>query len=332
MFCNKVSQWLGISVISPYSLELQAANSQVVIVPGAAPASQSLNSQVPNSQVSISSIGFSQSQTVQTQPSQNALSRDTPFTQIQLSQVPNPGACVVPNRLFVDSSAGARSEISGAKIDNAETGSKQLFGGKSLADDTRLLSYPQIGIHEQGTRRENFDIYNGNSVYNVKTTTKEPSPVEYLRPENKDTFRRFLSHINTSGDNDTSCSTSLFDTSRPLGFDTSSDSAAHYIPLEEKLSFPTITENDLLFALDKVPEKKKLKRARHHYIADPVEDALMQTIQSVASQQVNSVLDLSDEQLCLKISRRLHSTSFARVLSRIESVIVPSFEAGERGA
>lgn len=335
MFCNKVSQWLGISVNSSYSLELQVANSQAVAVPKAVsdpvfPSvlnSQVANSQVPdsqvpkreltNSQISNSSIGFSQQLTFRLQPSQN-VALDTPFTQMQSSQAP-------------EMENGSLTRVSKtADVPNVvhdETGKIVLHTRKSGEDNKRVYPNPSTRTSQPFHQWNNYSYDSGNSVCNGRVKIEEPDTADYLGPENE-TFRRFLDQVNVSGDHSTSHSTSLFDTSRHINSSTY-DHSGNYGP-NDKMVVPTITENDLLFALDRIPEKKRHKKIRHHRSADPIEDALLQTIQYVASQQLDSVLDLSDEQLCLKISRRLQSSSFARVLSRLETVIVPSFETSDR--
>lgn len=89
---------------------------------------------------------------------------------------------------------------------------------------------------------------------------------------------------------------------------------------------PVITQDDITSALEQDVFSQPRAEHRHSTKSSPVEDALIDTIKHIASTEKNQVLDLTDEQLCLKIARRLKTASFVSVLHRVESLIVPGFD------
>ncbi|RKP29015.1 hypothetical protein METBISCDRAFT_24618 [Metschnikowia bicuspidata] len=335
MFCNKVSLWLGVPVNSAYSLELQVADSQAV----------AQRSQIVSQVAQVAQPSQASSQVVQRSAVSSQASRQ-PTQTVESSQLTP--VCTQTMQVCTKMLRG-HSESGQALESVREVESKQ-------EPDTQIqapaLQIQRIQAADCGGSAS-FDV-GPRLRSNYRNDYEQAAPAPQLSNDNvhvktepSDSFSHYenayLSLLDQASAFEATNQTSVIDSTQSfLGLE---HNQMHYDANQSGCSVengaekgdsgagaalneapPTITENDIACALGRDRKSRKRCREKLDRAQDPLEDALMQTVHNIASLRTGSVLDLSDEQLCLQIARRLKSTSFKKLLRRVESVIVPSFE------
>lgn len=337
MFCNRITLWLGALVNSAYPIELQVADSQK------APALL----QVPDLCVS----SFSQLQKVDTQlqnAAHNATTAalETPMsTQGMCSQLlvhedlMTSGKSVV-TKVFEDKEGQKTPEIGDTTIltqklvptlENKLQAANECDHGSNAANQTNYaltemsskpLGHPSLEVYGAATP---FPALNSErKEIQVKLEEPDPSYIfgnNYVAPG----FNHAFPHIRYLPE--TSFNTSLFDSVH--NYDLTTDTAVSFPEIKQapRSQPPTITQEDIAGALEGLTSgsSRTKEKRRKKVSSDPIEDALVSTVKKLVRQERNSVDEMNDEQLCLRIARKLKSLSFASVLRRMEAVVVPSF-------
>lgn len=318
MFCNKVSLWLGVPVNSAYPLELQVADSQTVAQP----------SQAPSQVVQRSAVSSQASQ----QPTQTVESSQLTSVCTQTMQV-----CTKMLRGHSESGQALESvrEVESKQEPDSQIQAPTLQIQRIQAADCGGSASFDVGPHLRSNYRNDYE--------QAAPAPQLSNDNVHVKTEPSDSFSQYdnayLSLLDQASAFEATNQTSVIDSTQSfLGLE---HNQKHYYANQSGCSVengdsgagaalneapPTISENDIARALGRDRKSRKRSRKKLDRTQDPVEDALMQTVHNIASLRTGSVLDLSDEQLCLQIARRLKSKSFKKLLRRVESVIVPSFE------
>lgn len=364
VFSNKINLWLGISVNSSYPIELQVANtqsqlflpaqaSQMSNLSNCAPQSQYLQLQVQgtsSSQVALSQLSFAPAADTQTalreQTSEKCFVKGNPVdnNEVSLESLKRlfvaDESCVSQSGDEEVGSVGMRTKKPKLEIKfedpNLEVCLSQNVSVSKPSNNvtgSSTSNYP-IKVEDCEHKMRRFENnYNSSSCtcgqssqnyLDVQNLPKQfgPTPFPCIPQLTKPAFD--IKQENDAPFSANTSSASIFDSSYLRSDHTCNTSAIYHDSLES-FDPPTITQSDIARALQEYSSNQRDKQRRIPAM-DPIEDALVSTITHIANREKNSVLDLSDEELCLKIARRLNSSSFSKVLRRIESIIVPSYE------
>lgn len=289
LFCNKLSQWLGMPINSKYPIELQVSDSQTGFNQAIC-SSQSQSSQVQFSQFQSSQLQFSQPFRSGSQVVHVNSKDDSPIsTQYQTSQMSAVGDKIGSH--VKRESWDGRNEV--IRVSQPKTNAN--YGESSVAPDD--------------------SVYTHNPRVKQEPIFGEPS----------------FAHINCDFQVALSQAETLINTTY---FDSSIQHGSHNLTVDtdvteqnEKTRHTIVTQKEIDDVLTGNKSSRNLKsRKRKNKELDPLEDALVQTVSQVSRRGLDCVVDLSDEQLCLKIARKLSSKSFLLVLKRVEAVIAPEFD------
>lgn len=189
------------------------------------------------------------------------------------------------------------------------------------------LRYTHEQVHNEN--QLNFHNFQNFNSQNIGYSNFGPSfPSNVFPPANtyltETSFTESSQHASGGPFDANTSNASVFNLSRPSN-DHTLNTTASFDENNEQHNLPAITQNDIARALQDYSSNSKSKK-RKLMAVDTIEDALISTIKQITNREQNSIVELSDEKLCLKIARKLNSSSFAKVLHRIESIIVPSYE------
>ncbi|GEQ70297.1 hypothetical protein JCM33374_g3973 [Metschnikowia sp. JCM 33374] len=286
MFTNKINQWLGLSVVANYD---------------------GPDSQLANSQTATQGVSLSQTQTA---PSSEVASG--PKIE-QYSQVC--GSQPLGSQMFGSRLIGSQSAVSDVPTSQV-----------SCSQDKPSQFVPILDLSQQSDTAQTSYQRNYNDL------NQFPQSQMRINPQNPPHNLDALSMLLNAATNDTTRSFSQYDTSAL----SQSTQIWNENPKGTILQYPAVSSNntfnknvttgpELTQSLREIPFNPSSKRKKTHSSRSRKKNGrdgvLEETIARILEEKQAGYLDLNDEDLSLKICRKLKSKSFLALLKRVEKLL-----------
>lgn len=329
IFVNKIRQWLGVDVE-------KAAAPPSQIVPHYTSSQAVGSSQARGSQVLVPQAEIGSSQAA-------VLSQVVGSSQVAglsqaaiLTQLGAPSQIVQSSQLQVANS----QDVTGQHTVSQVLPLQQNANVVNLSCLTPATSLQPTGVFGQNVLQKPPKL-NAAIFENLgQNLTAPPNTLQTLQGNDTLTYQSFFNPVsllagaaemveeNTSG---LPQEATDFLNSTQVGFNstlqTSLLSGQYQVKTMPKEEKPTITGEDIYKALNGIPigtksKGRRLRRIRSRTLNnEKIQAAMSKIIEDVACSKDDSLSNLSDEKLALKVSRILKTKSFARLLKRVETLL-----------